>query len=170
MLCPRYVGCTVRAEFSPEAWEFFQEIYLRNDKPCASTCYRWLTRVSTDKNWVIPSYPTVLKRIRQEIPYEVRVLAREGEQGLMEIYPAQERSVRDLHALEWINGDGYEHNVFVKWPDGTIHRPKTWFWQDVYSRKLLAWRTGKTENTDLVRLSFGDLVERNGYSRARDDR
>ncbi len=59
-----------------------------------------------------------------------------GEHALMKLYPAQLRSVRELQALEWINGDGYQHNIFVKWPDGTIARPKTWFWQDIYSIKL----------------------------------
>jgi hypothetical protein len=77
----------------------------------------------------------------------------------MRLYPSLERSVGELHALEWINGDGYRHNVFVRWPDGTIARPVTWLWQDIYSRKILAWRTDHTENSDLIRLALADLIE-----------
>ena len=80
----------------------------------------------------------------------------------MAMYPVQKRTVKEMHALEWINGDGYQHNVFVLWPNGDINRPKTWFWQDVYSRKILAYRVDITENTDVIRLSFGELVENFG--------
>ena len=84
---------------------------------------------------------------------------REGELALMRRHPPIERSVKDLCAMQWINGDGYLHNVFVQFPDGSIDRPKTWFWQDVHSRKILSYRPDRTENTDTIRLSFGDLVE-----------
>ncbi len=40
--------------------------------------------------------------------------------------------------MQWINGDGYLHNVFVRWFNGDVIRPKTWFWQDVKTRKFWA--------------------------------
>ncbi|MDI5035918.1 hypothetical protein MJM43_29325, partial [Salmonella enterica subsp. enterica serovar Montevideo] len=43
-------------------------------------------------------------------------------------------------ATAMINGDGYLHNVFVRWFNGDVIRPKTWFWQDVKTRKILGWR------------------------------
>lgn len=162
VLCQGYNGCTARAEFSPEALEFVKTAYLRQEKPSLTACYRLLERTAKTENWVIPSFATVRRRILREVSYETRVFGREGNEGLMKIYPAQERSVSVLYALEWINGDGYEHNVFVKWPDGTIHRPKTWFIQDAYSRKILAWRTDQTEHTDLIRLATGDVIEKYG--------
>jgi putative transposase len=81
------------------------------------------------------------------------------------LYPAQQRSKAALHALAIVNGDGYKHNVWVRFADGEIVRAKTWFWQDVYSGKILAWRTDKTEHTDMIRLAFGDLVERGASPR-----
>lgn len=47
-------------------------------------------------------------------------------------------------------------------PDGEIKRPKTWLWQDVRTRKVLAARTDKSENTDTIRLSLLDVISRYG--------
>ncbi len=160
-LVPHNTGRTVTAPCTDDAWEFFKADYLRLEQPSAAACYQRLQRAAAEHGWVVPSLKTLLRRIRK-IPKAVRTLAREGENALLHTYPAQQRTVQALRALEWINGDGYQHNLFVKWPDGSIARPKTWFWQDVYSRRLLAYRTDTTEHTELVRLSLGDLVERFG--------
>lgn len=160
-LVPGYVGRTNQADCNADAWETFKADYLRLEQPTATACYYRLKRSSNAHNWQIPALRTFERRIKQ-IPRTIRVLMREGEQGLLRLYPAQQRTVRELHALEWINGDGYQHNVFVKWPNGEIARPKTWFWQDVYSRKILGYRVDVTENTDSIRLSFGDVVENFG--------
>ncbi len=40
---------------------------------------------------------------------------RGGEHSLRELVKPQRRSVAHLQALEIINGDGYQHNVFVDW-------------------------------------------------------
>lgn len=64
--------------------------------------------------------------------------------------------------MQWINGDGYLHNVFVRWFNGDVIRPKTWFWQDVKTRKILGWRCDVSENIDSIRLSFMDVVTRYG--------
>ena len=161
-LVPAYTGRTKQAEISEEAWDFFKADYLRNESPNTVDSYRRTERAAKAHGWTLPSLRTLERKIKREIPRTVRVLRRDGEEALRRLYPAQERSVRDLHALQWINGDGYQHNVFVKWPNGTIERPKTWFWQDIYSRRILAWRVDSTEHTDLIRVSFGDLVETYG--------
>ena len=160
-LVPGFVGRTAIADIDEQAWEFFKADYLRLEKPTSSACYGRLERAAAEYGWTIPSIKTIERRIN-DIPHTIRVLKREGEAGLRSLYPAQKRTVKELHALEWINGDGYQHNVFVLWPNNEIDRPKTWFWQDVYSRKILAYRVDMTENTDQIRLSFGDLVEEYG--------
>lgn len=161
-LVPGFTGRLTAASFSEEAWEVFKADYLREEQPGAAACYERLKRTAKAHGWTIPCLRTVERRISKEIPRTMLVLMREGESALVKMFPAQQRSVRDIHALQWINGDGYQHNVFVKWPDGTIARPKTWFWQDIRSRKYLSYRTDQTENTDMLRLSFGDLVEQYG--------
>lgn len=157
-----YSGQARTAEIPAEAWDIFRSDYLRLEQPAAAACYSRLERIAAERGWQLPSLRTFERRIEREIPKTVRVLMRQGESALAQLYPAQRRSVFNLHALEWVNGDGYQHNVFVQWPDGTIARPKTWFWQDVYSRKVLSHRTDQTEHTDMLRLAFGDMVDSYG--------
>ena len=37
-----------------------------------------------------------------------------------------------------------------------------WYWQDVYSRRILGYRVDVTEHTDQIRLSAGDVIEQYG--------
>ena len=159
LLLPRHTGNRTSAECSPEAWDYFKADYLSLEQPASTACYSRLKALAAERGWTTPSLATLQRRIRSEIAPQTRVLLRQGEHALMRLYPSLERSVGELHALEWINGDGYRHNVFVRWPDGTIARPVTWLWQDIYSRKILAWRTDHTENSDLIRLALADLIE-----------
>ena len=156
---------TMDAEFTPAAWDFLVADYLRPERPSLNVCYWRLQEAAAANGWTIPSLRSVHRRIEREIPTEQRVLLREGEHALMRLYPAQQRSILDIEAMEWINGDGYQHNVFVKWFNGEVLRPKTWIWQDVRTRKILAYRTDVSENSDSIRLSLSDVVERYGIPR-----
>lgn len=155
-----------RAEFSDEAWDFFKADYYRLEKPEFGSCYQRLQMAAEKNGWAIPSVSSVKRKMAREVDEKLTVLWREGEHALSRMYPAMIRSVEDLEALEWINGDGYQHNVFVKWPTGDgefeVLRPKTWFWQDIRTRKILAYRTDVSENSDTIRLSLFDVVHRYG--------
>lgn len=161
LLCPAYAGRTATAGLSAEAWEVLKADYLRPERPTASACIFRLKRAARERGWTVPSDRTLLRRL-DKLPRAVKVLAREGKQAALQLYPAQARSKAALQALQIINADGYKHNVWVKFPDGEVLRAKTWFWQDVYSSRVIGWRTDKTEHTDMIRLSFGDVVERYG--------
>tara|TARA_B100000700_G_scaffold270027_1_gene311871 strand:+ start:11931 stop:13913 length:1983 start_codon:yes stop_codon:yes gene_type:complete len=161
LLAPGYTGRTATADCTDEAWEYFKAQYLRPEAPAIATCYEFTRQAARQHGWTLPSLRTINRWV-QEIPTTTRVLRREGEEAMMRLYPSQRRTVRDLHALYWLNGDGYMHNVFVKFPDGTVTRPKTWFWQDIYSRRVVGFRTDRTEHTDMIRLSLGDVLERFG--------
>ncbi len=158
-LLPQHKGKIATVKCSAEAWEFFKSDYLRNEKPSYSACYHRLERAAIESAWSIPSIDTLKRKMISDVSMQVRVFAREGTPGLLQLYPSQQRTVKSLSALEWINGDGYQHNVFVIWPNGDIARPKTWFWQDIFSRKILSYRTDQTEHTDLLRFSIGDLLD-----------
>lgn len=153
------------AKVSEQAWEFFKTDYLRNGKPNAASCYEFLKTAAKEHGWVIPSLNSLMRRMDLEVPKAQQVMLREGEHALMQLYPPQERSIEGLEAMEWINGDGYLHNVFVKWFNGEVLRPKTWFWQDIYSRKIVGWRTDISENTDSIRLSLMDVCSKYGIPR-----
>ncbi len=161
VLCPQYAGRTARAEMSAEAWELLKADYLRREQPTAAACIFRLRKHAEANGWTLPANRTLQRRLEQ-LPRVVKELQRKGPTAAKQLYPAQQRLKGALHALEIINGDGYKHNVWVKFPDGEVMRAKTWIWQDVYSSKVVAWRTDKTEHTDVIRLSFGDLVENFG--------
>lgn len=162
MLLPHYTGRTGTADIEPDAWELFKADYLRLEQPTASSCYDRLVRIAGARGWTLPSLKTFTRRIERELPRAVRLLARQGEDALMRSYPAQERDVSAMAALEGVNADGHRWDFNVRFPDGSIGRPCILGWQDLYSRKLLGWRLGDHENSDMVRLSFGDMVRNYG--------
>ena len=161
ILAPRLAGRVASAEIPPPAWETFKSDYLRLERPAASACYERLQRLAEKEDWPLPSYATFLRRLR-EIPRQVRILARKGREALKRSYPAQVRDHTVYRALEAVNADGHKFDTFVRFPDGEVCRPVMIAWQDISSGKLLSYRVGKTENADMIRLTFGDLAGRFG--------
>lgn len=135
--------------------------FLRLERPNFSDCYRRVVTAGSDQGWTVPAERTLLRRI-QAFPPELITLAREGVEALKRLYPAQQRRRDVFHALQAVNADGHRWDVFVKWEDGTIGRPVMVGFQDLYSGMLLSWRVDKSENSETVRLAFGDLVETYG--------
>ncbi len=160
-LAPRHTGRTAEVECSEPAWEALEALYLRPEQPNFTTCYRHLQQMAQEQGWTIPSEKTLLRRMHK-VPVTKRVLKREGIEALKRLYPAQRRDRSMLHALEGVNADGHKWDVFVRWPDGTIGRPVTAVFQDLYSGKILSWRTARSENTATVLLAFGDMAEAYG--------
>ena len=162
LLAPRNGGATSAATCDPRAWEFLKSDYLRLEAPTFESCWERLKQAARAQGWGLPSSRTLRRRISREVPAEIHVLAREGSDALRRLYAHQERDRRGFHALEAVNADGHKWDVFVCWPDGTVGRPVMVAIQDLYSNKLLAWRVDKTENADVVRLAFGDVLRRFG--------
>ncbi|UQN42295.1 Mu transposase C-terminal domain-containing protein [Agarivorans sp. B2Z047] len=158
----KHLGRRRRADIPEEAWELFKADYLRPEKPSYAACYYRLEALAPQKGWVLPRKNCFRQRLLATVSAEAITLHREGEHALMMMYPPQQRTVFDIEAASWINGDGYKHNVFVKWPNGEIRRPVTWFWQDVRTRKITSYRTDISENSDTIRLSLLDTIERYG--------
>ena len=150
-----------KSKFDEDAWQFLIADYLRPEKPAFRKCFERLELAAREHGWTIPSRATAFRRV-QRLDEAMVVACREGEHALMHLIPAQQRTVAHLNVMQWINGDGYLHNVFVRWFNGEIIRPKTWFWQDVKTRKILGWRCDVSENIDSIRLSFMDVVTRYG--------
>ena len=154
-----------KAFIEQEAWDVFLADYLRPEKPDLRASYRRTADTAKFYGWQMASLQTFQRKLFKEIPYEVILLKREGANAVAKLVPALRRTVKDIQAMEWINGDGYQHNVFVKFPNGEIHRPKTWFWQDVRTRKILGYRTAISENTDSIRLALMEVIYKYGIPR-----
>lgn len=160
-LAPRHAGRPGTVECTAEAWEMVKADYLRLEQPNFSDCYRRLEMTAPAQGWSIPSRSTLQRRIDALPPAEV-TLARQGVEALKRLYPAQERDRSGFHALEAVNLDGHRWDVFVRWPDGSVGRPHTLAIQDLYSNRILAWRTDDTLHKGLVQLAFGDVIEQWG--------
>ena len=156
---------------NPMAWEVLKADWLRLEQPSFSSCYRRLEGMAQRRGWQIPPEPTLRRRMEREIPEAVIVLCREGRRALEVMYPPQERDRTDFRAMEAVNADGHTWDVWVnKWPGDRSGdrpgdrpaRPVMVAFQDLYSNKILSWRLDRTENADLVRLAFADMVEEHG--------
>ncbi|EHK89852.1 transposase domain-containing protein [Aggregatibacter actinomycetemcomitans] len=150
------------AEFSADAWAFFRADYFRNERPQFGSCYERLKRAANANGWVIPSASSIKRKIEREVPKTHQVYLRKGEYAMSRMFPSMVRTVADMQAMEWVNGDGYKHNVWVEWHNGHIIRPKTWLWQDVRTRMILAYRCDESENTNMIRLALLDVVNKYG--------
>ncbi len=164
-LAPERRGGGAQAEIDADAWQRYVSDYLSPSRPTHAACY-WRTQLWAEAAGIeIPHAKTFQRRFEKEIPPEVVLAKREGMDRVVEMMPAQERSVAHLHALHSVNIDGHRFDVRVQWPDGSIDRPMLIGVQDLFSRKMLAWRIDKTENEAVVRLVFADLFKRWGVPR-----
>lgn len=163
-LLPEEKAARARTCIHPAAWDAFKGDYLRLERPAAESCYRRLQRrAAANPTWgMLPSLDTFMRRLADEVPAAQVVLRRGGEEALARIGPKIERDRTALAVMQAVNADGHVFDVAVKFPDGSIGRPVIVGWQDIASGKLLSWRIGKSETSDLVRLSFCDMVRQYG--------
>jgi putative transposase len=161
-LAPRRTGGGAEAPVDDDVWQFLKSDYLRASKPTWESCYRRAVDYAAERGVEIPHARTLWRKFEREVPPQVVTLRRKGVEALRKMLPPQIRSVAELHAMELVNIDGHRVDVFVRWPDGTIGRPMCVAIQDVYSRKFLAERIGRDEDTLTARLAFADLFQRYG--------
>ena len=158
LLLPGWKGKTHCAPFTEEAWKHILADWGRQEQPSLKAVYRRAQKLAPDKGWEIPSYDTVKARI-DALPYDQKVLMREGERALARLYPAQKRSYTlQLHDI-WC-ADGHKADVFVKDETGETFRPIVMGWMDVRSRVLLGWAVAMSETADLVRRALHQAITR----------
>jgi hypothetical protein len=162
VLADQHTGRTAFAEITPEAWEVFKADYLRPAQPTFSACYDRLKRTAAKEGWTIPCCKTLENKMRRDVPANVITLLRQGTDALERTYPAQKRDRTVFHALEAVNGDGYQFWPFVDFGDEVIAKPTAWVWQDILSSKILSYRVDVSENTEVIRLATGDMIEKYG--------
>ncbi|PJK02019.1 hypothetical protein CO615_03315 [Lysobacteraceae bacterium NML75-0749] len=160
VLLPAYCGNTTRAECSEEAWDWYKGHYLSRGKPSAKETYRRLKEMAGVHGWVIPSESALRERLKAEVDRTTIVIRREGEEAGRMLLPTVHRNALSVAAGEVVNGDGLKlDSLWVRFEDGEVLNTATiWFWQDVRTRRILAWRLGKSENTDVFRLATYDLT------------
>ncbi len=160
-LIPGHAGRAERREIPEPAWDWFRGYYLTRRQPTIAEAYRRTRETARAHGWgVLPSRRTFERRVKSDIPFKTRVYLREGPQALARLYPPQRRDKRVFRAGEAAVGDGLKFDrIWVRWPDGEVINTTTgWFWADLRSNYIAAYRLAKTENTDLFRLATYDLT------------
>lgn len=163
-LAPAATASSATADCHPAAWEFLKSDYLRPERPGFSACYRRMMAAAKKENWTpVPSERSLRRRLEAEVPKSVQVLTRDGKQKAKMLYPAQRRDRSYLHAMEAVNMDGHQLDVFVRvpWQDEPTRITLLGI-QDLYSGKIVAWRLAEAETWEAVRLVIGDMVEHFG--------
>ncbi len=155
-----YRGRVALAECTPAAWEYYVSLYLHRRQPSAKDCHRRTVAKAAESEWVVPGEATLRRRLVAEYSIEAITILREGEEAWRRTRPFIVRDKSSLRAGEAVSGDGLKFDkLWTEWPDGEIINTSTaWFWQDLHSGKIVAWRLGKTESTDLFRLATYDLT------------
>lgn len=159
-LTPRHVGRVGRADCDPAAWDWYMGHYLTRRQPSHADTYRRLEAVAASEGWSIPSARTLARRLEAEVDALTITLMREGVEAVARKLPRQRRDETVFAAGEAVNGDGLKFDkLWVRFEDGEILNTATaWIFQDIRTRRILAHRVGKTENTDLFRLATYDLT------------
>ncbi|MDD2867717.1 transposase domain-containing protein [Neomegalonema sp.] len=160
-LAPRYAGkVDRRAECDAAAWDFYVGHYLTRRQPSHADSYRRLAEVAASEGWTIPSAKTLARRIETDLDPLVVIFMREGMGAISDRLPKQRRDASVFAPGEAVNGDGLKFDkLWVRFPDGEILNTATaWLFQDVATRRILAFRLGKTEHADLFRLATYDLT------------
>ena len=139
-------------------WTHFLTDYLRLERPEATAAWRRTARIAGAKGWTMPPLAAFMRRLKREVSVPVRVRGRDGAVAAMDLAPHQTRTVAGLGPLSIINGDGKEHDVQVVLPSGRIGRPHVWYWQDVWSRKILAWAAGEAETARIIQVSLHEVI------------
>lgn len=158
-LAPQRAGGAAQAEVDPTIWRALLSDYLRPEQPTFSSVYRRHCELAASMGVTMPHERTLWRKLQRDVDERVILRARLGAEALRRSLPSEQRSVADLHALEAVNIDGHKFDVFVRWPDGRIGRPIMVAVQDIYSRKLLAWRLDESESALSTRLVFADLFK-----------
>lgn len=160
VLCPGYKGRTATAHIPEQAWDWYKGHYLTRARPSHADTYRRLREMAQAQGWVIPSGKTFEHRFADEVPRATVLIRREGPEAARKLLPRLIRDELVFGAGEAVNGDGMKFDrLWVQFEDGEILNSATaWVWQDIRTRRLLAWRLGKTESTDLFRLATYDLT------------
>ena len=166
-LLPQRGGGGAERAVNDAAWQFLLSDYLRAEAPTFSSCfYRCQRDFAAPRGIDLPNERTLRRKLEREVDPRLVIAKREGAEALRRSMPAQQRSVRELHALEAVNIDGHRFDVFVRWPDGRVARPTMVAVQDIFSRKIVAHRIDESENALATRLVFADLFRDWGIPRA----
>lgn len=159
ILAPKPKGKPQKITICEDAFKFFCDNYLLPTKPTFEDCWRNVLKAARKQRWSeVGTLKTLIRRYREITPRYREVLLREGEDALSRMFPAQERDRSHFGAMQCVCADGHKWDLKVEFEDGTVGRPITLAFQDLYSNKIVAYRHAQSESAHLVALAIHDLA------------
>lgn len=158
LLAPCWTGGGKTAEVHPDVWRFFESDYLRAEPVTIAAAYRATKKFAEKNGLPMPQERTLRRKAERDIDPRLLLAKRKGPDAVKALVPPVPRSVAAMHALQAVNIDGHRWDIRCRWPNGRIGRPMMVAVQDVYSRKILAWRIDEEETALSTRLVYADLV------------
>ncbi len=150
--------CSTALEYNAEILQLFMKFYLDKSRRTYTHAYDLTVDEAARRNLgEVPSIGTLKNHLDLICPLQVQDYRREGKDAdsYKNAVPSLDRDVSHLVAMQWINGDGWDpKNTWIIFPDGEVHKPVGWFWQDVRSRKYLSFNIAKTETSSSLRLAL----------------
>lgn len=173
-LAPARRGGGAEAEIPDDLWTVFLSDYLRPERPTLASCYHRVKKIAGKQGVALPTEASFRRRVKRDVEANVQLLRRGLKDQFKRSMPDQRRSVEGMAALDLVNIDGHIFDVWVEHPEGLLDkdgnvvrvRPTLIAIQDVYSRKMLAWRLDLSENYLATRLAFSDLFRNFGIPKA----
>lgn len=175
-LAPQRKGGGAEADIPDDLWTVFISDFLRPERPTLARCYHRIAKMHAARgaNALLPSEASFRRRLKRDIDVRVQKMKRGLKDEFKRSIPDQRRTMDGMAALDLVNVDGHIFDVWVEHPDGLLDdkgnvvrlRPMLIAIQDVYSRKMLAWRLDLSENYLATRLAFADLFRTYGIPAA----
>lgn len=173
-LAPARRGGGAEAEIPDDLWTVFLSDYLRPERPTLASCYHRVSKIAAKQGVKLPTEASFRRRLKRDVDMRVQLLRRGLKDEFKRSMPDQRRTVEGMAALDLVNVDGHLFDVWVEHPEGLRDkhgnvvrvRPMLIAIQDVYSRKMLAWRLDLSENYLATRLAFADLFRNFGIPKA----
>jgi transposase InsO family protein len=159
LLVPSYEG-RQRTEIPKVAWDYFIAHYLSEAKPAAIVIYRDTLKAAVANAWGnLPSCKTFERRI-SDMHENLIILGRQGKTKLKESLPhaKQDYSKRPIHHT-W-EADGRRCDVWVKMPNGEVHRPWLVVIRELRTRMIIGFKIGISNDAALVVAALKDAFTR----------
>lgn len=160
LLAPEYEG-RQRNEIPKAAWDYFIAKYLSEAQPAAVVIYRDTLKAAVTNAWgEIPSCKTFERRITSDVHQNLFIRGRQGKTALKESLPhaKQDFSKRAIHDT-W-EADGRRCDVWVKMPNGEVHRLWLVVIRELRTRMMIGFKLGVSNDAALVSAALKDAFTR----------
>lgn len=165
-LVPKKKVSAPRLTMPAEAESFLKSHYLRQGNMGSKQLAAQATLLKgSELGWELPSKETLVRRLNQLTAGE-QILYREGRKAFEDkVLPSLLRDYDSITPMEWWVSDHHQFDCAVAMPDGRLIIPWVTAWEDMKSRKLVAYQIVEQPNSDTICMALYHGIKRYGIPR-----